>query len=304
MLEQETPWPFDVVVVDSGSSDGTVEFAQAHDQVNLILIPPHEFGHGRTRNLAIAKSKGEFAALLTHDALPADKSWLKVLVSSVEQRPDIAGAFGRHIAYPNATAYTKRDIEQHFSGFLQHPMVVSRDTDPHRFTADSGWIQFLHYYSDNNSCLRRSVWEKIPYPDVEFAEDQIWARNIINAGFAKAYAPAAAVYHSHDYRKFERLQRAYDESCAFSGLFGYQLGGSVPEMLRSIIWSCLNDWRWGCQNNIPLAAILHQLGDNFAVVIGHGLGARSNILPQWLQVRLSRDKKLFYSLGMNRAKKY
>lgn len=299
VLEQETPWPFEVIVVDSGSNDGTVEFAQAHAQVNVISIPPHEFGHGRTRNLAIARSKGEFAALLTHDALPADKSWLKELISAVEQSPNIAGVFGRHIAYTDATAYTKRDIEQHFSGFLQHPLVVSRDTDPQRFVADSGWKQFLHYYSDNNSCLRRSVWKKIPYPDVEFAEDQIWARDIIDAGFAKGYAPAAAVYHSHDYGKFERLQRAYDESCAFRRLFGYQLGGNVPQMWRSIIWSCLNDWRWGRKNNLPLAAILHQLGENVALVIGHGLGARSDFLPQWLQVRLSRDKKLFYLLGAN-----
>lgn len=301
VLEQETPWPFEVIVVDSGSSDGTVEFAQMQSNVSVISIPPHEFGHGRTRNLAIARSSGEFAALLTHDALPAEKTWLKELVEAVEQRPDIAGAFGRHIAYPDATAYTQRDIEQHFAGFLAHPLVVSRDTDPQRFAADQGWRQFLHYYSDNNSCLRRSVWEKMPYPDVEFAEDQIWARDIINAGWAKAYAQNAAVYHSHDYGKFERLQRAYDESCAFRTLFGYRLGGSVRQMWRSIIWLCRKDWSWGRENKLPVTAILHQLGENIALVLGHGLGARGESIPHWMQVRLSRDKKLFRSLGVNRA---
>lgn len=301
VLEQETTWPFEVIVIDSGSSDGTIEFAQSQDNVQVISIPPRDFGHGRTRNLAISKSTGEFAVLLTHDAQPADTAWLRELVAAVDQHSGIAGAFGRHIAYPDASAYTQRDIDQHFSGFLAHPKIVSRDTDLNRFANDQGWRQFLHYYSDNSSCLRRSVWEQIPYPDVEFAEDQIWAQSIIDAGYAKAYAQNAVVYHSHDYGIFERLQRAFDESCAFRDLFGYYLGGSIPQMWRSIIGLCRNDWRWGRKNGVPLNAIFHRLGENIALVVGHGLGARGKILPKWLQTRLSRDKKLFHSLGVNRT---
>lgn len=301
VLEQKTPWLFEVIVIDSGSSDGTVEYAQTQGDVRVISIPPQEFGHGRTRNLAISKSAGEFAVLLTHDALPADTNWLRELVDAVDQDFRIAGAFGRHIAYPEESVYTQRDIDQHFAGFLEHPTVVSRDTDPHRYANEQGWRQFLHFYSDNNSCLRRSVWEKIPYPDVEYAEDQIWARNIIEAGWAKAYAHNAAVYHSHGYGVFERLQRAYDESCAFRRLFGYRLGGSVRQMWRSILWLCGKDWNWGRKNKVPLKVILHQLGEDIALVIGHGLGARGESLPQWLQIKVSRDKRLFHSLGVDRS---
>lgn len=301
VLEQETPWSFEVIVIDSGSNDGTVEFAQSQNNVQVISIRPQDFGHGRTRNLAISHSRGEFAVLLTHDALPADRTWLRELVAAVDQHPGIAGAFGRHLAYPDASAYTQRDISQHFAGFLAHPLVVSRDTDPERYANDQGWQQFLHYYSDNNSCLRRSVWEKIPYPDVEFAEDQIWARNIIDAGWAKAYAHNATVYHSHNYGIFERLQRAFDESCAFRRLFGYSLGGTVSKMWRSIVGLCKYDWRWGRENSVSLTTIFHQLGEDVAVVVGHGMGARGDKLPLCLQTRLSRDKRLFHSLGQHRT---
>lgn len=297
VLEQVAPWPFEVLVIDSGSSDGTVEFTRSREQVRLLTIPPQEFGHGRTRNFAIARSSGDFAVLLTHDALPADTDWLRNLVAAVEQHPEVAGAFGRHIAYPEASPYTHRDIDAHFQGFLAHPVIVGKDTDRARYEQDQGWRQFLHYYSDNNSCLRRTVWERFPYPDVEFAEDQIWARDIVEAGWQKAYAHDAAVYHSHDYAVFERLQRAYDEACAFRTLFGYRLGGSPGQMARSIRWLCGNDWRWGRQNGLPMKEIAHRLAEDVALVLGHGLGARAESLPEWLRTRLSRDKRLFLSLG-------
>src|SRR5690242_9063488 len=76
VLEQQTPWPFEVLVVDSGSSDGTVEFVRTQPTVRLHTIEPQQFGHGRTRNLAISLARGEFAALITQDALPAHDQWL------------------------------------------------------------------------------------------------------------------------------------------------------------------------------------------------------------------------------------
>jgi rhamnosyltransferase len=296
-LEQEAPWPYEVLVVDSGSTDGTVQYARSKPGVRVIEIPPETFGHGRTRNLAVSEARGEFVALLTHDALPADRAWLRNLVGAVEQDPVVAGSFGRHIAYDSATAFTKRDLEGHFQGFLTHPLVVSRYTDPHRYQHDLGWRQFLHFFSDNNACLRRSVWCKIPYPDVEFAEDQIWASRAIDAGWSKAYSHDAAVFHSHDYDIVDRLRRAFDESLAFRRLFGYRLGGTPRQMARSIIGLGKNDWRWGNANGVSIPKRLHRLAENAALVTGHSLGARGDELPEWFRRRLSRDKKLFHSLG-------
>jgi len=179
ILSQRTSWPFDVIVIDSGSKDGTVEYAQAQSRVRVIEIAPDDFGHGRTRNRAIAETEAPYAALLTHDAEPQNEEWLAHLVAAVEQDPKIAGAFGRHVAYPEASPFLKRDLELHFLGFMAHPLVINKDLNPEGFCSDVSWRQFLHFYSDNNSCLRRSVWQKIPYPDVDFAEDQIWAQKII-----------------------------------------------------------------------------------------------------------------------------
>ncbi|HVX35833.1 MAG TPA: glycosyltransferase family 2 protein [Hyphomicrobium sp.] len=293
---QATDWPFEIIVIDSGSTDGTVEFLRKFSDVKLIEIPSAEFGHGRTRNLAISKAQGEFCALLTHDARPASNSWLANLVAAVEQAPDIAGAFGPHFAYPEHGAFTKRDLDRHFETFRKLPPVLSRTTDPERYERDQGWRQILHFYSDNNSCLRRSVWQEIPYPDVDFAEDQIWASTVIEAGWKKAYAADAAVFHSHEYRPFEQLQRAFDESLAFRRLFGYRLGGKPMQAIRSAAGLSMADWRWGRSQGLALTHVLRRMFNDVALVTGHSLGARGDWLPNAVRRRLSRDKKLFYSL--------
>jgi rhamnosyltransferase len=296
VLAQETPFDFEVVVVDSGSTDGTVEYVRAIDSIRLVQVAPESFGHGRTRNLAVTHCRGAFIAFLTHDAIPASNDWLVQLVAAVEQAPEIAGAFGRHVAHRDASRFTKRDLEAHFEGFLHHPLVLSHATDPARYERDQGWRQLLHFYSDNNSCLRRSVWERIPYPDVDFAEDQIWAKTVVEAGYAKAYAPGAVVEHSHDFGFASQLRRAFDESNAFRELFGYRLSAGPRAMARSFLALSVRDVKFAWASRIGLLETLSQIARNAALVIGHCLGTYSPHLPDGMKEFLSHDRRLLNSL--------
>jgi hypothetical protein len=98
------------------------------------------------------------------------------------------------------------------------------ETNPERWNdpEDVGWRRFMHFFSDNNSCLRRSVWEKHPYPEIEFGEDQAWADLIIKAGYSKVYAPTACVYHSHEFTLEQTAERKEIEREFFRSYFGYR----------------------------------------------------------------------------------
>lgn len=291
---QDTPWEFEILTVDSGSRDGTAEWLAGQSDIRLIRIRPDEFGHGRTRNLALEHAKGKFAALITQDAMPADTTWLADLVAAGEQAEDIAGAFGRHLPYPDASPFTRRDLVAHFQGFADAPAVVRLD-DRARYDQDPGYRQFLHFFSSNNALVRRSVWAQIPFPDVEFAEDQIWAQRIIEAGYAKAYAHDACVYHSHDHRGWEKLQRAFDESRSFRQLFGYRLCPSLAYLGYQTLACTYRDLRYlrrASSETQRARWALRAPIDHFLHQAGMYLGQRSQALPARVRLALSRDKRL------------
>lgn len=299
VLSQSAGFDYEVLVIDSGSTDGTLAYVEGlgDPRVRLHRIDPASFGHGRTRNLGVSMTSGQYAVLITHDAMPADAHWLANLVAMADSDARIAGVFGRHIAYPGADPFTAHELEMHFAAFDASP-VVALD-DPARYAGDQRYRQFLHFFSDNNALVRRRVWEALPYPDVDFAEDQAWARKIIEAGYKKAYARDAVVMHSHDYGLFERLQRSFDEAFAFRRLFGYVLSAGLLALVRSWLARSCRDLafalRTGLWRSHP-ASVLRAPFDNFMRAAGHYLGARGERLPDGLRRRLSWDKRLMLGL--------
>jgi len=294
VLAQQTSWPFEVIVVDSGSRDDSIECARRRG-VRVESVAAAEFGHGRTRNFLASLSTGEFLVFITQDAKPAHAHWLQHLVDGCDSAPDVAGAFGPHRAHPGARHVTERELAEHFAGFGSSLSCV-RMEDRERFDREVGYRQWLHFFSNNNSCLRRSVWERLPFPDVMFAEDQTWMLAAIKAGYAKAFVPEATVYHSHDFGIWETLQRNFDEASSFQRDFGYDMQRSLVRALASAAGLARRDARWLRQAGVGGWAWLknagYMAGIELARTLGQFLGTRHRGLPRWLLGMISRDQAL------------
>ncbi|MCC1482854.1 glycosyltransferase [Roseibaca sp. Y0-43] len=252
--------------IDSSSTDGTTDWLRAQSDIALTVIPQSEFQHGRTRNLGASLGNAPLIGFLTQDAIPAGSNWADDLLRMMRHYPEAAGVFGRHIPYPHHCLYVRQEIDRHFANLAQRPLAVSRATDPARWeSGDTSWRQFLHFYSDNNSAMRRSVWREIPYPEIDYGEDQVWARDVIEAGHTKLYAPTATVWHSHDYSPEESYARALIEGDFFYTQFGYQLGPETDAALQTQLdHAAQNLASWGRHHRQAPAeidrqhAILHQ----------------------------------------------
>ncbi|MGH2978010.1 MAG: glycosyltransferase family 2 protein, partial [Solirubrobacterales bacterium] len=177
----------EVLVVDSGSRDNSVVIAQEHG-ARVIEIPPAEFGHGRTRNLAAGETTGERIAFLTQDATPAHDRWLARLVEPLDAERRIGLSFGPHLPRPDTSPMIARELSEFFS------------SDP-----GGG------FFSNVNSAVLRECWDQVRFRDVEYSEDQAFAREAMAAGWRKTYAPDAGVLHAHDYPWAEFMLRYFDE---------------------------------------------------------------------------------------------
>lgn len=277
---QKVEWPFELVVVDSGSSDDTVHNTRKLPNAKVVEIPKSEFQHGRTRNLGVTHSSGEYVLFLTQDALPADDFWLYNFVSTMDKFPEAAGGFGKHFAHKDASFMNKKLMREHFSGFDQFPLLVSKYTDlPKWNSGDQGWRSLLHFYSDNNSCMRRSVWEDLPYPEVTYGEDQLWAQQVMLSGMSKVYCPNAIILHSHEYDYDENMERAEIEAWFFRKYFGYDL--TVTEIDKEIALRNAQAERLGIQYGLSREEIEQSKRNGVAQLLGWQLGSKRGSLEEY-----------------------
>lgn len=216
---QKTDWPFEVIVIDSGSSDGTLDIVQRYS-AQLVEIPPDSFNHGVTRNLGAELAKGEFVVFLTQDAIPANQEWLDALVRPF-QDPVVAGVFSRQLPKPDAHVLTRRGLSLWVAG--QDRRLIKRMPDVEAYARMSPYERYLLATFDNvSSCLRKEVWEALPYSQVDFGEDIDWALRALGAGYTLVYEPESCVYHSHNRSALYEFKRIYLDHQNLYRLFGLE----------------------------------------------------------------------------------
>ncbi|MFA5275725.1 MAG: glycosyltransferase family 2 protein, partial [Candidatus Omnitrophota bacterium] len=204
---QKTGYSYEVICVDSGSTDGTRRLCSAYP-VRWFEIKKAEFNHGLTRNFGIGQSRGKYAVLMTQDAVPANDTWLENLVSKFEDDELIAGIYCRQVPRENADCVTKKILNSWITAGKDFRInfIPSRQ----EFDNLNPMQKYVLCYFDNVcSCIRKSVWEKFPFKKTYFGEDVEWGKEIINAGYKIAYNPMAAVIHSHKRSIFYEYKRTY-----------------------------------------------------------------------------------------------
>ena len=102
---QETSYPIELLAVDSGSADETLPLCREYGVTVVRREGP--FNHGRTRNQAIARARGDFVALTVQDAVPADRRWLDALVANLDRDQTLAGVYSRQIPRPDHNPPTR-----------------------------------------------------------------------------------------------------------------------------------------------------------------------------------------------------
>ncbi|HET9371881.1 MAG TPA: glycosyltransferase [Vicinamibacterales bacterium] len=255
LWRQRVVFPIEIVAVDSGSTDDTLNILRSK-AVRVIEIPPESFNHGTTRNLAMQACAGQFVVMLVQDAEPVGDQWLNAMLEPFVSDPLVAGTFARQQPRPEASEITRRYLARWVAGSPQ-PRITA-GTSVEFETLDP--LERMDRSTIDNvcACIRRDVWLEWPFREVKIGEDVAWGRDVILAGYRLAYAPDAVVIHSHDRSPRYEYQRTRDLHEQLGELFGVHTIPTFGSLARAISTTALKHlwWELGEPRRLPRALAL------------------------------------------------
>lgn len=274
LLLQDYPGPVEYVCVDSGSSDGTVEFMRAHGAV-IREIDPADFHHGRTRNLAASLATGEILVMLSGDAFPVGAQWLTKLVGPFADA-QVGAVYGKQTAPEGMGALRRQSLASEYSETRQvrDPALIERYNPGH------------FRFSNANGAVRRALWERFRWNEaLLLAEDQGLCRDILMAGYQVIYEPEAEVRHGHERSLWGEFKFALDNGLSLSRigiLNNPEIGGELRYGLARVKTDLSHFAKRGRVDCVALSLL------SFAArYAGVQLGKRERKLPRWFLRRVS-----------------
>jgi rhamnosyltransferase len=223
LAEQDLDEGFELLCVDSGSTDGTAERALAAG-ARVHHIPQAEFNHGATRNLGIGLTSGSVVCLLTQDARPLDRHYLRALRAAYDD-PRVDAAYARQFPLPEQDPLLAERLRR-WSASREEPVLQTlAPGDPAAARAAFEALAPLERLAacafDNvASSVRRSSFERQPFPPARFGEDVAFGRALLLGGGAIQFVPSARVEHSHPLSIWREFKRLYCDHANLYELFG------------------------------------------------------------------------------------
>jgi rhamnosyltransferase len=223
IFRQEFPFPFEVIIVDSGSGEETLDIIRQFP-VRLHCILPASFNHGLTRDLGASLARGEHLVFLNGDAIPCGEKWLIGLVEPLLLSDEYAAVQGG--------AQERERAHRFFWNSCGSTFYFTRLSE--RWIARYDGIGF----STVNAAIRKRVWEELPFGEAAIMEDKKWQRAAVARGYKILYRSDATVLHSHDYGLKGLLQRCQREG------FGWRLAGEKYTLL-AMLYDLLSPRKYG-----------------------------------------------------------
>jgi rhamnosyltransferase len=206
----------DVVVVDSGSTDGTPDLAAAWG-ARVLRITPEEFGHGKTRNLAAEMTAGDVLLMLVQDAVLLGPHALRALVAELYEDTKAAAVSARQIPHTDADLFAAFVVGAHDAVWREAAASAARGPFAGLAPGERRAAAAI-----DNVCavIRRSVWEQLRFADLAFAEDLDFGLRALDRGWSVRRSNNAAVAHSHTRDSVYHLRRSISDRLHVAPLVG------------------------------------------------------------------------------------
>jgi len=244
---------FELLVVDSGSTDGTLDIV-SHWPHRLLRIAPEDYVPGPVLNRACGEAGGDLLVFQNSDCAPLHPGVLGRVVRAFDD-PAVMAAFCRQVPRPEAWPWVRREYRLAFPDAATPP----------------SWLP----YSLPFAAMRRAAWEQQPfYQEAWGSEDTAWGYRARARGWTIRYLPDCPVMHSHNYTLRQLYGRRFIEGEADA--FILDRVPSIPRLALRALGETLRDWREdlraGDLHDLPRAPIRRVVD-----VWAYGLGSRHGL---------------------------
>jgi len=183
----------EVIIIDSGSQDATLELLKKFTFVQLHQIKPEEFNHGGTRNYGVSLAKGEFVVMTVQDASARSNDWLEVMLQHFKDSK-VAAVVGQQVVSHDLN----KNPHQWFRPVNKPHTIEKYFENSQDFLKLSGEEQDKNcFYDDVNTMYRKSILQEIPFDNVEFGEDMFIIKKFLASSKKIIYDTNSSVYHYH-----------------------------------------------------------------------------------------------------------
>jgi rhamnosyltransferase len=210
--EQTIAASAETIVVDSGSTDGTVDTVREAG-IDPIEIPAESFTYGHALNLGCERASAPVIVALSAHAFPTDERWLERMVAAFDDER-VACACGLDHGPDGAT------------------LAATIVQDEPLARSNPFWG-----YSNSSGGFRAELWRAHPFrEDMPGSEDKEWAWHWIQRGHVAVIDPALATDHDHSDEWLREKYRRFQRDWAGLGQF-LELPPYRPRDLMSEWWS-------------------------------------------------------------------
>jgi N-acetylglucosaminyl-diphospho-decaprenol L-rhamnosyltransferase len=196
--------PFEVLVVDDASHDGSAEMVRGRFPWVRLLVNEHNVNYSASNNRALSVAAGCYIHLLNNDTVVLPGA-LDALMAFLQATPR-AGAVGSKLVHPDGTVQASvKSLPGPMAALFGSRSIISKLLPNNRFTRRH--LLHLSYdmtrpfragFVSGASCMiRREVVQRIGGLDERFFYhvDADYCRRIWDAGWEVYYLPTAAVVH-------------------------------------------------------------------------------------------------------------
>ena len=211
---------WELIVIDSGSTDGSAELIRQAAPRHFIQIRPEEYNPGRVLNTGMRLARSEHVIFLNADATPQGSGWMRPLVEALHDSKT-AAVFGRQIPRPDCQAVFAHDYARCFG--------TERDS-----------ARWEHFFSMVSSGVRKEVWARRGFLEsLTYSEDDEFTRWCRAEGWKALYCRESVVMHSHNYTPAQAYKRSFGEAQALAAV--WNRAPSEINWPRTVLLGWLND---------------------------------------------------------------